>query len=335
MTRWILLATLCLALGACADSSQKAPVAKAAAEAEHDHAADDGHDHEKSDEGGGEEHDHEHEEGEPDFAKIDPARSAELGIVVATAAAGTVDEALTLTGRLIIDPRRVAAVRARFPGPVVAVLKEVGDPVQRGQALARVESNESLTKYDVTSPLGGVVLARNTNVGDVAGSDALFTVGDVGALQAELQAFGPATTRLRAGTAVRIAAEGQVASGRITSIAPELEARTQARRIRVSLDEGTRLNGAPGQFVTAQVQSGDTKPAAVVVPLDAVRQLEGRDVTFIPEEDGFRARPVKIGRRGLSTVEVLEGLDAGEQYVSEGSFVLKAEIGKNLAEHEH
>ena len=122
MTRWILLATVCLALGACADSSQKAPVAKAAAEAEHDHAADDGHDHGKSDEGGGDEHDHEHEEGEPDFAKIDPARSAELGIVVATAASGNVDEVLTLTGRLIIDPRRVAAVRARFPGPVVAVL---------------------------------------------------------------------------------------------------------------------------------------------------------------------------------------------------------------------
>jgi len=112
MTRWILLATVCLALGACADSSQKAPVAKAAAEAEHDHAADDGHDHGKSDEGGGDEHDHEHEEGEPDFAKIDPARSAELGIVVATAASGNVDEVLTLTGRLIIDPRRVAAVRA-------------------------------------------------------------------------------------------------------------------------------------------------------------------------------------------------------------------------------
>ena len=58
-------------------------------------------------------------------------------------------------------------------------------------------------------------------------------------------------------------------------------------------------------------------------------------MTFIPDEDGFRTRPVTIGRRGLSTVEVLEGLDVGEQYVSEGSFVLKAEIGKNLAEHEH
>jgi cobalt-zinc-cadmium efflux system membrane fusion protein len=330
----MILAAVCLALGACGESPEKAPSPKATADAGHDHEAGDGDSHEESGESG-DEHDHGPEEGEPDFAKIDPARAAELGIVVATAAAGNVDEVLTLTGRLIIDPRRVAAVRARFPGPVVAVLKEVGDPVQRGQALARVESNESLTSYDVTSPLGGVVLARNTNVGDVAGTDSLFTVGDVGALQAELQAFGPATTRLREGTAVRITAEGQIASGRITTIAPELEARTQARRIRVTLNEGVRLTGAPGQFVTAQVQSGDAKAAAVVVPLDAVRQLEGRDVVLVPEEDGFRARPVKIGRRGLSTLEVLEGLDAGEQYVSEGSFVLKAEIGKNLAEHEH
>lgn len=334
MSRWMILAAVCLTLGACGESPEKAPPAKAAAEADHDHEAGDGHDHGTSEEAG-DEHDHEHEEGEPDFAKIDPARAAELGIVVATATGGSVDEVLTLTGRLIIDPRRVAEVRARFPGPVVAVLKEVSDPVKRGESLARVESNESLTTYDVKAPLGGVVLARNTNVGDVAGTEALFTVGDVGALQAELQAFGAAATRLRIGTPVRIAADGQEVSGRITRVAPELEARTQAKRIRVSFDEGAQLGGAPGQFVTAQVQSGVAQAAAVVVPLDAVRQLEGRDVVMIPEEEGFRARPVRIGRRGLSMVEVLEGLDVGEQYVSEGSFVLKAEIGKNLAEHEH
>jgi cobalt-zinc-cadmium efflux system membrane fusion protein len=339
MNRWIILAVLGLALGACGESPKKATAAPTAAEADHDHEASDGHDHEKSEKGGDEhdheEHEHEHEEGEPDFAKIDPARATELGIGVATAAGGNVDEVLTLTGRLIIDPRRVAAVRARFPGPVIAVLREVGDPVKRGQALARVESNESLTTYYVSAPLGGVVLARNTNVGDVAGTDALFTVGDVSALQAELQAFGAATTRLRVGTLVRIETDGQITKGRITSIAPELEARTQARRVRVSIDDDTRLAGAPGQFVTAQVASGVAKAAAVVVPIDAVRQLEARDVVFIPEENGFRARPVTIGRRGLTVLEIVDGLDAGEQYVSGGSFVLKAEIGKNLAEHEH
>ncbi len=337
MTRWIILSAICLALAACSESRDAAPaketIEESSAESGHDHQAGDDHDHESEEAGG--DHDHEHEDGEPDFARIDPARAQELGIAVATAAGGTVDEVLTMTGRLIIDPRRVAAVRARFPGPVVAVLREVGDPVKRGQPLARVESNESLTSYDVTAPLAGVVLARNTNVGDVAGTEALFTVGDVGALQAELQAFGSATTQLRVGTNVRVEADGKTAEGRITSIAPELEARTQARRLRVTLSEGARLNGAPGQFVTAQVQSGTAKAAGVAVPLEAVRQLEGRDVVFIPEEEGYRARAVTVGRRGLTKVEVLQGLDAGERYVSGGAFVLKAEIGKNLAEHEH
>ena len=56
---------------------------------------------------------------------------------------------------------------------------------------------------------------------------------------------------------------------------------------------------------------------------------------FIPEDEGFRARSVVVGRRGIQFVEITEGLDAGEQYVSSGAFILKAEIGKNLAEHEH
>lgn len=346
MTRTLTFtACLLLMLGACSDSRDKAaPPAAASAsqsegapkvEAEHEHEEEHAHDHEGEDSGEGDEHDHAHEEGEPDFASIDPARAAELGIEVATAGGGPIDETLMLTGRLIIDPRRVAAVRARFPGPVVAVRKEMGDPVSRGETLARVESNESLTTYDVTSPLGGVVLARNTNVGDVAGSEALFTVGDVGALQAELQAFGSAATVLRAGTAVRVERDGESVPGRIESIAPELESRTQARRLRVSFAEAARMRGTPGEFVTAQVQTGVAKPADVAVPLEAIRKLENRDVVFIPEEKGFRARPVKVGRRGLTSAEILEGLDAGEQYVARGAFVLKADIGKNMAEHEH
>lgn len=349
MTRTLTFtACLLLVLTGCGDTRDKAPAAaastaqsdgapKAAAEPAHEDEHDHDHEHEgeAAEDGDEHEHGHSHEEGEPDFAKIDPARAAELGIEVATAAGGAIDETLTLTGRLIIDPRRVAAVRARFPGPVVAVRKEVGDPVKRGETLARVESNESLTTYDVTAPLAGVVLARNTNVGDVAGSDALFSVGDVGALQAELQAFGTAATQLRAGTAVRVDRNGASVTGRIQSVAPELESRTQARRLRVAFTDAAGVRGTPGEFVTAQVQTGVAKAASVAIPLGAIRQLENRDVVFIPEEKGFRARPVKVGRRGLTSAEILDGLDAGEQYVARGAFVLKADIGKNLAEHEH
>ena len=341
MNRWIALTTLTLLLTACGEAPpaaapQTAEGKAAAAKDEHE-----GHDHDAEGKGEGEEHgDHEgeghgdHEEGEPDFAKVDPAKAGEHGIKAEIAAGGPIDEAVTLTGRLIIDPKRVASVRARFPGPVVAVLKEAGESVKRGEVLARIESNESLTTYAVTSPLSGVVLARHTNVGDVATGEALFQVGDVGALQAELQAFTATQATLRVGGSARISIDDQQVQGRIVSVAPELEGRTQARRVRVALT-GASSRAVPGQFVTGQLESGVATVATVAVPVDAVRRLEGRDVVFIPEAEGYRARAVKVGRSGLERVEILEGLDVGEEYVSAGAFILKAEIGKNLAEHEH
>jgi len=342
MNRWILLTLMCSLLVACGEDPAAKTAATEAGSTDADHAADDGHDHaaegdEHAHEEGeaGEGGEHEHEEGEPDFAKIAPSRAAEIGVVVSTAATGAVDEFVTLTGRLIIDPRRVAAVRARFAGPVVAVHKEMGEPVKKGETLADVESNESLTVYRVVAPLSGVVLARHTNVGDVAGGDPLFTVGDVSAVQAELQAFTATQVSLRVGEPVQVLIDDRGIEGLIVSVALELESRTQARRARVSLASGAGTAALPGQFVTGRVRVGPNSAAAVAVPVDAVRRLENREVVFIPEEDGFRARAVKVGRRGLTNLEILEGLDAGEQYASAGVFVLKAEIGKNLAAHEH
>ncbi|MCS6947265.1 MAG: efflux RND transporter periplasmic adaptor subunit, partial [Steroidobacteraceae bacterium] len=98
-----------------------------------------------------------------DVANIDPARAAEFGLALAVAGPQPIGMTEMLTGKLIIDPRRIANVRARFAGPVVAVLKDAGDRVRRGEGLARIESNDSLTVYEVAAPLAGVVLARHTS----------------------------------------------------------------------------------------------------------------------------------------------------------------------------
>jgi cobalt-zinc-cadmium efflux system membrane fusion protein len=333
-----------------------------AGEAEQGHGHDDGYDHE--DHGGGhddhddhadhddhedhddgheedhgdEDHGHSHEEGEPDFAAISPTDAGRHGIVVATAAPGTLAEAQTLTGRLIMDPAHVALVRARFPGPVVAVTKAVGDPVARGEVLARVESNESLSVYDIRSPVAGVVLERQTNVGDVAGSDPLFRVGDPARLMAELTAFPSQQARVQRGAPVRIQvggmAEGPEIPGTVTALVPELEGHTQALRVRVALDLDGAPAAVPGQFVTARVGAGSSE-APVLVPAGAIQRLEGREVVFVPEAEGFRARPVTAGHRNADQVVITAGLASGERYVAEGAFLLKAEIGKNLAEHTH
>ncbi|HKO90248.1 MAG TPA: efflux transporter periplasmic adaptor subunit, partial [Polyangiaceae bacterium] len=98
----------------------------------------------------------------------------------------------------------------------------------------------------------------------------------------------------------------------------------------------------PGLFVTAEVVV-DQGPAAVVVEEEAVQTVEGQEVVFVQQADGFDARPVQLGRRGAAAggerpgrvIEIVAGINAGERYVSKNSFTLKAELGKSEAGHEH
>lgn len=286
--------------------------------------------HEQAD-GAAEEHgDEGEEEGEPDFARISPERAPSLGIAVSSAAGGAVAETVTLTGRLIIDPKRIAGVRARFPGPVVRVHKEVGETVARGEALAEIESNESLTVYTVSAPISGVVLERMTNVGDVAGTDAIYRIGDISSLQAELKAFPSQRAALSVGAPTRVQLGQEDVPGKVIAIAPQLEGRTQALDVRVALQRPDDTTLVAGQFVTGVIEHGRAD-VSVAVPFEAVQRLQGREVVFVPEAEGFRARPVEVGRRGATLLEIRSGLAPGESFVSDGAFLLKAEIGKNEA----
>lgn len=294
-------------------------------------SADDEHGEAAHDDGEREEGEHE-EEG--DFARIDPASAEEHGIEVARAAGGPIAEVLRLTGRLIVDPRAVTLVRARFAGPVRSVAKDVGDAVRRGEVLARVESNDSLTVYDVTSPIDGVVFERMTNIGDVAGTEALFRIGDLSRLQAELRVFQHERERIARDAAATVRVGDEVVPGRITSIVPEVDAPTQALLVRVTLERAQTLMANPGQFVSGEVAVG-RGDAEVVVPSDAIQRFEGNEVVFVPDEEGFRPRAVTVGRRTAEQVEIVSGLEPGEQFVSAGAFVVKAEIGKAAASHDH
>ena len=75
--------------------------------------------------------------------------------------------------------------------------------------------------------------------------------------------------------------------------------------------------------------------SGLVVPAEAVQSLEGRPVVFVAEPKGFRARPVIAGRAASGRVEILRGLEVGDRIAGKGAFMLKAELGKGEAEHEH
>jgi membrane fusion protein, heavy metal efflux system len=277
-----------------------------------------------------------HEEGgHAEALKLTPEARKAAGLVIAAAGPATLVESLPLYGVVKPNAERVRSVTARFPGVVRSVAVKIGDGVRQGQALATVESNESLQVYSVSSPLAGVVTERFTNPGEQAESQPLFTVADLSTVWVELSLFPRDRSRVKTGQTVGVqtADGGPTGEGRIVFVSPLSSSATQSLSARVQLDNSDG-RWSPGLYVQAQVAIGEST-VALAVPAAALQELEGGTSVFVDDADGLEPRVVKTGRSDGRVVEIVEGLQAGDAVVGEGSFVLKAELGKGEAEHEH
>jgi membrane fusion protein, heavy metal efflux system len=206
--------------------------------------------------------------------------------------------------------------------------------VKAGQALATIESNESLQIYTVTAPIAGTVTARRTNPGEAAGSEPLFEIANLSTVWAELSVFPRDRGRLKLGQPVTISATDGVAtgSGTLSYVSP-LGAASQVLTARVVLDNADGV-WTPGQFVNARITVGEA-PAKVVVPLSALQSFRDWEVVFVTDGQHYQAQPVELGRRDTAQAEVLSGLEPGAQVVVQNSYLLKADIEKSGASHDH
>lgn len=291
----------------------------------HADVEDHGHGEESAD------HDHDEEEGR---TVIPAGMAAAMGIRTAAVQTGTIAEELLLYGRIQPNAERLRAVTARFPGVVQEVPVQVGATVRAGQLLATVESNESLRSYPVTAPIGGVVVRRAINPGEMAGGEALFEIANFDSVWAELSVFPRDRGRLGAGQPVTIVAAdgGATGSGRVSFISPVGTA-SQALAARVVL-ANAEGQWTPGQFVNARVAVAESAPT-LVVPLAALQTWEGTEVVALNEGDEYHLQPVKTGRRDATHAEVLEGLSPGARIVVANSYLVKADVEKSGASHEH
>lgn len=260
----------------------------------------------------------------------------QAGIRVAPAGPGIIADEHEVQGLLTPVEGRVAKVAARFPGPVRRLSANVGDQVRAGQALASVESNLSLTTYTISTPISGVVLARNAEVGSVAAEGTtLFEVADLSTLWVDLHVFGFDAQHIRAGAPVTLTriSDGAQAETVLERVLPGTATASQstvARALIANADGQWR----PGSAVTARI-TVDRQAAALVVPVSALQTFRDGDAVFVRVGDTYEVRPVKLGKRDAQRVEILSGLKAGDQVVVEQSYVVKADIEKSGASHDH
>jgi cobalt-zinc-cadmium efflux system membrane fusion protein len=211
---------------------------------------------------------------------------------------------------------------------------------ERLQALGAAGGSGS--RFSVTAPFSGTVVAREASPGEMAApEDTLFVVADLSRVWIELDVFERDLARVRAGQRVDVATAaypGRLFPGRIVHVGEVLDPgkRTVRARVEVPNPEGALK---PGMFATARIQAGGGGPPSVAVPQEAVQTVEGRQVVFVPgaRPGEFRAVPVQTGETlDGGRVVIRAGLKPGDRVVLAGAFSLRSELARGeIGEHGH
>ncbi len=260
----------------------------------------------------------------------------ELGIIINEVEPGNIQLHSDLTGEIVPDPTKLAHIVPRFGGIVKNVFKKIGDRVQEDDVLAIIESNESLVKYEVKSSISGIVLDLHMTPGELIGDDKhVVTIANLSSVWAELIVYQKDLKKIKLGQNVEVYFDeiDNAVSSKIFYLSPTVDEHTRTATARVRLNN---KNGywKPGMFVTAKVLT-DHINVEKTVTLNAIQNFNGQQVVFVKEGEGFRPRPITIGRTNTKYAEVLTGLIAGQTYVAQGAFVIKSELLKESFGGDH
>lgn len=183
---------------------------------------------------------------------------------------------------------------------------------------------------DIPAPIAGVITERGANVGlNVDSATKVFTVVDLSSVWVIGALYERDFPRVRVGSgaSVTTTADPSLARrGRVSYIDPQVSADTRTARVRVEVPN-PRQELRLGMYADIEVAATANRQA-VMVPRTAVQNVNDRQVVYVgnPAEPGkFTEREVHLGDASGEEVEVVSGLQSGDQVVSKGSFFVRAE----------
>lgn len=296
-----------------------------------EYSEEDGHEHGEHGHG---DHDEHGKEGKLEISEIAQELS-KLEILKAEKRA--VVSTIKLNGRITPNQDRLAQIASRYPGVVKKVFKELGDPVRAGESLAEVEANGSLSTFSLKSKIAGTLIGKNIVSGEfVSDQEILFEVSDLSTVWVDINVTEQDFGKIKVGDEVVVRLWDGVESytTNVTYVSPMVHSDSQTLLARAVVDNNSGV-WRPGSFVTAEVTVKKTEPVTAVSK-SALQFLDNSQIIFVRNGDEeFEVRPVLIGNVGRDYVEVKDGLSTEEQYVAKNSFILKAELLKSLAAHDH
>lgn len=266
--------------------------------------------------------------------RIPEAIAEDAGLTTAVVGPATLHRTMQLSGRVWAKPDLVARVAAPYPGEVTKVGAELYDTVDKGDALATVVARDSLRPTVLRAPIAGVVLKRQAALGQQAGAEPLFEIADLRRVWVHLDAFSQDLQALAKGQSVTVRnLDGEpLAEGVVTHISPTSGSR-QNVHLRVPVDN-PQGQLRPGQFVQGEVVV-EARAVPRAVRRSGLQRFRDSEVVYARFGDTYEVRMLELGARDDTWAEVLGGIETGTEYVTGNSFLIRADIEKSGASHDH
>lgn len=292
----------------------------------------------------------------PRAAGVIRSLMADVGTRVAVGdALATIESAAVGEGQAKIDAARARLTLARANLARMTQLSKEGSVALRELGEARSEHDSAAAElaglkasialvgktvgatYRVDAPIAGVVTQRTASIGAfVDTEDVLFEVVDTAAMWADIEVPENELALVSEDMPVVLTVDaipGRRFQGRVTYVAPEVDAHSRTVLARALLDNPDRALRANmfGRVTLSAMRPVTEGPSAMTVPQSAVQAAKDVHLVFVRvAPDLFEGRRVIPGRQlPDSMIEVRGRLNPGEPVVSEGSFLLKTETLKD------
>ena len=188
----------------------------------------------------------------------------------------------------------------------------------------------------MTAPINGTIIEKNANVGDTTGDRALFVIADPTQLHAEFFVYPRDAERVRVGQRVNVRSLSGDArlDAPVEAVLPTADVASQTMMAHVHLPPSASREFRPGMGVEGSFAVAEAQ-VPLAVKTKAIQRFRDFEVVYAKVGNTYEVRMLEIGRRTPEWTEVLGGLEPGTEYVTDGAFLIRADIDKSGASHDH
>lgn len=242
-------------------------------------------------------------------------------------------------GKVVPNANKTLYLHPRYSGIIQSMAKNLGDKVKKGETLVTIESDQTLQIYSIKAPFSGFIVQKKANIGEhVKQGYSIYQLADLSDVWVDLFIYRKNAKLVKKGQRVIVFTDNDnknYVSSVISYVSPLGVEHNQTMLARAVFPNNIDKNlWLLGLYVDAQITIKQ-KAVPIAVNNDAIQTMSGKPVIFIKRSSGFEPVNCKLGMQGKAYTQVLSGVSSGQQYATNNSFLLKAQLEKESASHSH